>query len=426
MGSGTKIDGNDGDVTITAFVNIELGLVTTSANANLTTIIGAISDANGGSNNIDATNVSLLAGAGIGLGDALETTISAVAGDSGSGGLFLANTGTLDIGYGGSVLDLTVGDASTITSTGTISVKEYLLAFGNSGTIRVESTGGNVEMDPLTEIYGGDGDLEVIADGNVELGLLTTTANVTVEATNGAISDANGDPANNINATNVTLTAATGAGVGDALETTISALEANTGSGGLFLDNTGTLDIGYVGGTLTGVMVGGASRIESDGTMTVKENITASGGNLDLENTSGNFVLDSGVTISNGAFKVWIESDNDLTVNGTVQTVGEEIRLRADNDLILGANSLVDTTSAASVFLTANYDGIGGGAFTQTDGGTSLVDAQGGNLNVDAEGDVKITNLQSAGGSVTIFTYDGSILDNTSLSEAPLVVADEL
>ncbi|QDU49052.1 golvesin C-terminal-like domain-containing protein [Gimesia panareensis] len=397
-------------------------LITTSGNVSLNATNGSIIDGNGNSININATNVTLKASGGAGTSvDFLETTISALEADLGAG-LYIKNLGALDIGFAGGLEGVSVAGASWIYSDNTLSVTENITATG-SGLIEVVSGGANITMTSGKKIDGGDGDLKLTAATNVQLAELTTNGNVSVTATGGAISDGNGG-ANNINATNASLIAGAGVGVGNALETTIGGLEANTGSDGLELDNTGAIDIGY-GGSLTGVTVGAASKISSIGTMTVTEDITASGGTLELENTGGNFVLNGSKTISNGAFLVHVNSANDLTVNGTVQTDGGAIGLYADNNLNLGSTSLVDTTSAAPAYLRADADlSPLGGAFTQDEG--SLANSHGGDLLVVATDDIKIADLQSAGGKISLQSFGGSILDNTSVSETPLITASEV
>ncbi|MAC54339.1 MAG: hypothetical protein CME31_17505, partial [Gimesia sp.] len=172
---------------------------------------------------------------------------------------------------------------------------------------------------------------------------------------------------------------------------------------------------------------GAPSRITSTGTMTVTEDISSSGpgGNLQLENTGGNFVLNAGATIDvAGGFSIQVDSANDLTVDGTVQTAAGAITLRADNDLNLGSAGIVDTTvgtSTATVTLTADFDDNDSGAFSQDGGGTSVVNARDGILNVTAEGNIEIADLR--GETVQVDSEDGAILDNTSPGEAALITA---
>ncbi|WP_145450594.1 beta strand repeat-containing protein [Gimesia panareensis] len=407
-------DIGSGDLEVTAGSIALNTAFTTTGNVALNANNGSIT----GTSLITANNARLEATGDVGAsGTEVELAVSGLEADV-TGSLYVNNTGALSIGYaGGSLTGVSVGAASTITSTGTLSITEDITETG-FGTVHVESTGGNVQMTSGTKIDGSLGDLEVVAGNDVQLSLLTTSANVSVTATSGAITDINGG-SNNINATNATLLAGTGAGVGDALETTITAMEANTGAG-LYVDNTGYLYIGFTGG-INGVTVGAASRVASTDTMLVTEDITATGGNLQLESTGGSFSQYSGTTISNDTHSIEVDSASVLSVHDTIQTTGGEISLRADDNLILYNTSVVDTTSGtstATVTLSADDDGNSSGEFRQYEG--SLVDAQVGTLNVTAYGNIYIADLQ--GDTVQVDSAALAIIDYTS-SEDALITA---
>lgn len=259
---------------------------------------------------------------------------------------------TVDIGAGN--LDLNAGQVNvngTFTTTGTVDV----------------DAGSQITFAAAGIIDAGANTIDLTAGNDIQLGQITTSGDVTVTATAGAITDANAG--NNITANNATLTAGTGAGVGDALETAIAALEANIGAG-LALDNTGALNIGFAGG-INGVQVGAPSTITSTDTMTVTENVAASGGNLLLQNTGGNFNLNALAIISNDStFEIGIDS--------------------------AGAVTLADTS-------------------TVTSSGTGLV-------NIDAVNNIALANVNTSG-EVQITTSAGAITDNSG-SELALITAD--
>uniref|UniRef100_UPI0030D83D28 beta strand repeat-containing protein n=1 Tax=uncultured Gimesia sp. TaxID=1678688 RepID=UPI0030D83D28 len=315
-----------------------------------------------------------------------QTTVNSTAGEI----LTFGNpTGTLTINAGGgddivNVNSLDPAFAANITINGegnddTVNLAAALTLGSGDTTINAEdvnvngavTTTGNVDInagDTIVFALGGSiaagaSNLDLDALNNVELGQVSTTGNVTVTSTAGAINDANVG-ANNITAVNATLAAATGAGVGDALETNITALEANIGAG-LEVDDTGTLDIGFAGG-INGIMVGAPSTITSTGTMTVTENVAATGGNLLLQNTGGDFNLNALAIISNNStFDIEIDS--------------------------AGAVTLADTS-------------------TVTSSGTGLID-------IDAVNNIALANLNTSG-EVQVTTTAGSITDNTGTESA--------
>ncbi|HAH44788.1 MAG TPA: hypothetical protein DCM07_07995, partial [Planctomycetaceae bacterium] len=119
------------------------------------------------------------------------------------------------------------------------------------------------------------------------------------------------------------------------------------------------------------VTVGGSSTITSTDTMTVTENITATGGDLLLQNTGGDFVLNALSIISNNStFAIGIDS--------------------------AGAVTLTDTS-------------------TVTSSGTGLID-------IDAANDIELANVNTSG-EVQVTTSAGAITD-ISGSEAALITAD--
>ncbi|QDT27885.1 hypothetical protein Enr10x_32210 [Gimesia panareensis] len=261
------------------------------------------------------------------------------------------NVGTVDLGSGDLNLDGIVNFNGTFTTTGLIDIEaDGDLTFASGGS----ASAGNIILYSHMNLLLG----QVIASGNVEL-----------EAV-GSISDANAN-AENIIAVNATLISGTGIGVGDALETSISALEADSGAG-LEITNTGTLSIGFVDG-LNGVITDGITRITSSATMTVTEEVSVAGGLLELENTGENFVVNGGVTISNdGSNLIHVDSANGLTMLPSAEITSS-------------GNGLIDLDAVFQIALS----------------------------DVNTSGEVQVTSTS------------GSIVDNT-VTETPLISADTL
>ena len=77
-------------------------------------------------------------------------------------------------------------------------------------------------------------------------------ASINISATNGSVTQTG--PGSNLSADNIAISASTGIGVATApLTTKVSNLEAETLTGGIFINNTGNLTIGGVSGSLFGV-----------------------------------------------------------------------------------------------------------------------------------------------------------------------------
>ncbi|QDT27620.1 hypothetical protein Enr10x_29380 [Gimesia panareensis] len=414
------IDATANTIDLTAGNNIQLGQITTSGDVTVTATAGAISDANAG-NNITANNATLTAGTGAGVGDALETAIAALEANVGAG-LELDNTGALNIGFAGGINGVQVGAPSTITSTDTMTVTENVAATG--GNLLLQNTGGNFNLNALaiisnnstfeigidsagavtladtsTVTSSGTGLIDIDAVNNIALANVNTSGEVQVTTSAGAITDNSGSEAALITADTAALRAATGIGVAGAgdIDLAINTMAADTTAGDIFLQEPSAATVGIVDG-LIGMTAPGHIFLAIGGTLNINQKIEATG----------------------AASIVQANVQGDINVNNTVQTNGGEINLYADDNLVLGASSLVDTTTAELVRLLADFNNDNSGGFTQAEG--SLVNARGGDLIAQAYGDAEIADLQSAGGRVVVGSEGGSIVDNTG-GEVALITA---
>ncbi|QDT78380.1 hypothetical protein Mal35_18290 [Gimesia maris] len=406
--------------------NIALGQVTTTGDVTLTATagipaLGIISDINLVVNNITATNATLVSSGDVGFLDALEIAVTAL--EANAGGLLnVDNTGTLDIGFTGGINGVTVGAASTITSTGTMTVTENITATG--GSLQLQNTGGDFLLNALaiisnnstfeigidsagavtladtsTVTSSGTGLVDIDAVNNIALANVTTSGEVQVTTSAGAITDNTASEAALITANTAALRAAAGIGAAgaDDIDLEIGAMAAVTTAGDIFLQEPALAAVGNVNG-LAGITAAGNINLDIGNSLFIDNNVVAIG---------------AGSTIT-------VNSGNNIGVNGisTIQTNGGAINLLADGNLDLNSGTSIDTTSPAIVTLTADHDNAGGGNFTQFAG--SVVDAHGGALNVTATGNVRLADLRSAGGTISVTSTNQGILDNTA-GEAALI-----
>lgn len=245
------------------------------------------------------------------------------------------NVGNLDLGAG----DLTLSGIVSFNG-----------AFTTTGGVIVDSAG-DLTFAAGGSLSAGVDSVELFAESNLYLGSITTPNQIQLTASGGSIIDANG-AAENLNGYLVTLIASGGIGAGDALESSIVGLQANSG-GGLSLENTGMLFLGFSGG-IEGVTTNGTTRITATDNMTVYESVTAAGGLLQLENTGGDFLLQNSATISNtGASGIDIDSAGSITlVEGTrIESSGTGlIDVQSVNNLLvanLQTSGTVQLTSTA-------------------------------------------------------------------------------
>jgi fibronectin-binding autotransporter adhesin len=387
-------------------------------------------------------------------------------------------TGTIN---GGSILSIDLaGDATFsaplggVTPLAAISVASVDdLAFNN--TI---ATSGNVTQTTgtgTTTFSGGTINGTLTATNEVIVltgGTNTVTGTVTLTATVGGILDGNG-AANNITTTNVSLTAVTGVGAAaDPIETTLTNFEASTATGGIFLSNSGVLNIGNVSAVLSGVDVtGGSGAISLAATgsiniVTMNEDISGPGNiTLDAQGaasdliTSGNHAP-SAIRSSGAAAQISLTAGRDVllgtaagsghvtSAGSSIVSAGRDVVLRqgtqldvngagtnvviAGRDLVLFNDGLASriTTRSGLIDLTANRDVI-----ATTMSGTNSIDSTqsgmtpaGTNITITATtGTITLGDGVNAGtaGNVTLNALTGSIND-TNLNGATRVLGNGL
>ena len=157
---------------------------------------GAITDANGAAVNVIGGYVELVAGIGIGAGDAIETQVATLAASGGSGGVNLANTGALHIGDVNSTSGVTAtGGNIAVTASSPLTID---LAVSNTGGGTINLTAGaggaadDLALNAAVTAAGGNGNITLAADDNVlqNAGGNVSAAGsgqVNVTATNGSI-----------------------------------------------------------------------------------------------------------------------------------------------------------------------------------------------------------------------------------------------
>tara|TARA_R110002111_G_scaffold153375_1_gene220214 strand:+ start:184960 stop:199311 length:14352 start_codon:yes stop_codon:yes gene_type:complete len=399
------------DITSTgAGINTTLGAASGGV-VTLTSSLGRVDVSNGnvltgdgGNINIDAVtgfaaiNASFDTTAGTGGGD-VEVNVSAGSSSITNGGITVNDAGTILLTAKGVTSDilisagLTSADGSiTILADNDITLTSNAKILSQvSGTITLTAdaasngNGSNITMkDSVTEgalIDAGSGEIILSTDGNILLGGLLTTGNVSL--TSASIID-NGDFHTDIVASTAVLTTTAGIGVGNPLETEISTLTATvSGIGGLFIDNTidvELLDISTFDGNIT---------LNATGTITatsvVSTNDSASDDNDIILTATG--------------------SNSDILVT-TITAVGNaDVTLTAD-DGILDSND-ADTNRITADNLTLTSSSAGGtqdGIDVDTDVNslTADVNTNAGGIRIGEVDAVTLTQVTTADGFITI------------------------
>ncbi|MCG8432604.1 MAG: S-layer family protein, partial [Gammaproteobacteria bacterium] len=242
----------------------------------------------------------------------------------------------------------------------------------DTGIVNVTASGGNnVTFSDLgvanfnstyDVVTGGAGNVSITqTNNNLDVDQITTTGNVTLTATNAAITDANG-VTNNVSASLLTADSATGID----LDTTIATAD-------LTVTGAGAIDINETDGiTLNGVdTANGSITVQAANTINLGTGaVSSTAGDVTLTATGGGSILDTG---------------------GTSTITGSTVTLQADTDLgsILGTDL---STDADNLNLTATGGEIG---LAETDGVTLDSVTAGTDINIAAVGTINL------GGDVT-------------------------
>lgn len=286
---------------------------------------------------------------------------------------------------------------------------------------------------------------------NVNIGGVLTSGTVTLTA-NGTVNEWGSDGATDIVAAALAIDAGTGVGTqGNAIETQVSALEAESAAGGIAISNINSVQIGGVTSELRGLYTGtsGDITLVNQGSVTLTDNdgvesvrsaghlsISAIGGAADISSSVnrdallavGNITLSAGrdvlfgtvgtdfdndvragggIAITAGrdfhidGFSDMAADDQGLASNGGVAiTVGRDILIEDDN----GVDASVGITAAGSTGSVVFTTGIGG-TFSLAANSSAAVQGRAGGVVVNADR-VLIENdsgiAVSGNGSVTL------------------------
>lgn len=446
----TSLEANDIDIT---GVGIDVGVITATGvgDVSLDAGTGAITDGNGGTNNITAQDLDMQATTGVGSADQLETIVSRLnIYNATSGSINVTNTTnalTIDdfagislSGYGIENNSVTITDGVTIINNNSISLPGTSgSGIDAAGPITVTATGGTSDITTGGSVTGfnstaasinltagqditlgsfatgyadtlaGD-DIIVIAGRNVSVGNDTVFA-----ATNLADIDAGGNfellntaaitaDIADITTTNgsILLNAAPGFG-GDGISATTS---VTLTSGGGAADNITLTDGDITTATLIMTSADDIGQTNSIITVTGDTTLTANAASdISLTNASNDFGSVAGdVTVVSGN-NVLLDDANDLTVNTIAASAA--VTLDVGGGVIDG--NAVGTDISGTTLTIDSSDGVGVGDALE-------VAVTGIDIDNDSAGDVLIDNTQAGATTIISLTTVGSNINYNQTS----------
>lgn len=240
---------------------------------------------------------------------------------------------------------------------------------------------------------------------------MSTTGDVVLAAT-GAITEAGSDAAPDITAGTLVLSAGTGIGAGNALETRTGVLEAETTTGGIALGNQGSVVIGGLTADVDGLDVVTSGNITLTATGSITLNDDTSLESVHGGSTSGNVTLTalgaaSDVTsiidqdaISASGGSITINAGRDIAFGTAGVDFDNDVRARGSLTLNAGRDITVDGFADVA---SDDFGGATGGGLIATAGRNITVgNATGNDGSLGASG--------SAGADVSLTTGPGGVL----------------
>jgi hypothetical protein len=377
----------DGSLVVTADTADQSDLVTTTnGTIVLRSVNGSITindgDTNGRGIVAAGTGAALVEAQGVGSSILINSDINAV---TGAISILAANSVTQAANA-----DLLTSGASieVIATTGTISMSDESLTTTGAGI-------GNIRYQALADISVG--------------GINAGIGHVSIEATSGSILDA-GDTYRDIASSGLRLLA--GIAVGNftnPLETNVTTLTANAGSGGVSINEADDLRIDRVTVNITRVLATGELLPLAD--IAQVDVLINNGGDLLVRTLDGTLTVNDGDTnglgiqlLGSGSMILQaVGTDSDIILNTDLLTQAGGARLVANDSIVLASGA--DLLTLGGVIDVEAIDG----SILLAD--ASLVDSGGQTIRLSAAADIQLGGVNAGAGSVGLLATLGSILD---------------
>jgi hypothetical protein len=279
---------------------------------------------------------------------------------------------------------------------------------------------GSITMGDGAVIRSAGGDITLDARGAVAVSTVNadsdddgTAGNIAVNARGLSITDSSTAETANFIANILTLDSYSGIGAfgasGD-IDTTVTSLDASvSGSGGIYINETGGVTLADIDTADGDIVVSAAGHIAA-----ADINASGSGRNVTLTTSAGGLALTS--VYSEGDITVTADA-GDITAGAVVAGAAGTVSITASSGAIdgLSRDGTADIT-ASTVSLDAGAGGIGASTVLEVAASATLnastVSGDQGDIIIDSIGDLKAGLVDAGGGDVTI--YSTGAIDSVS------------
>ncbi len=449
MAANALVRDGTGAVRLAASQNVALGRVTTGGNAQIVSLLGAVTDADGNlsanpGGTIDVTADGLIVDAFNGAGtttDALRTQVNTLTSHSSHGSLFAINDQAVRVGQVQFTAQVVAADGS---ASPTAAVSEDSLATSTNGSVVLRATAGDIDLEGVgsddTISAAGTGNVLVKADaGHVvaDFAVESAQGNVTLQGTQGVTLNSTLRAGSTVDvessAGSVAMGASAFAHAGADLH--ISAAQDIAVA---FLDVVHDASLTAIAGSITDALgqvnagTGGATNVTADGLRlaagnavgtgtdalhvrvnTLSESVGTGGGYVatDLGTTVGSVSASVNKTGMDGA----TTAVNDTAQAGLVSSGNGNLVVDAAGDLTLTSLSptiaAVNAGGSGNVMLQSTSGVVNVDASVYSGGGTGAgnIELQGSaGVNVGAPG--VVATVGSGGGTVDVESLSGDVV----------------
>ncbi|MBG6078024.1 hypothetical protein [Polaromonas sp. CG_9.11] len=366
-------------------------------------------------------NIVLVAKAGsITLNDGTVTvgTASTAVTANGSGSVLLDAQGASS--------DVVI-NANVVSDTGHLTIKAghdinvglggaaVSVATATGGTIDLQTTTGAITMLGSSNVTATGSSLRLAAATGVSLGNLMAT-NVSVTAGSGAIANASGST-KNVSAMNLRLQAGLGVGTGarhisTAVDNVTVLSTGSVASAGIYLTEDNAITVTAVSVSVSEFTATAGTNVVTDAAQA--DLVTGNNGSIVLSTAAGSITLNDGnangaAVSANGSGNILLQAAgnaSDITVNADITSATGSISVLGGHSVMFSAQADIRSQGAGS---TGSIDVVAGnGAVTQAD--NSLLGSTSGDIRVLAGTTITVGDISTLG-NVSLTATTGSILD---------------
>ncbi|MEH6442593.1 MAG: LEPR-XLL domain-containing protein [Oceanospirillaceae bacterium] len=338
---------------------------------------------------------------------------------NGSGNVLLASIGASSSVIINSDVQSATGHIS-VSATQDVMQTDHADLLTQNGSVEITALQGSITQADTARASTGDGtgNIRLHAQQDVEVGGLHTGGDVSITTVTGSVIDS-GDHYKDVEAKTLRIDAGVGAGLADAIDTSVDTLAARAANGGINVHEDHNIEVNTIAQS-------SVERVNNDGSTTTITNalmsdlVTSDNGSISLDTIDGTITIFDGQAADDG---IGISANGEGNVSIDAHGAGQDVVLKEDTDILSDAGDIhilaedaVLQESASDIIVSnnGNIEVIAEtGSIYMTDGTRANV-AGTGNIFYQAKIDVDLSRLIGEA-HVIVIADTGQIRDNLEI-----------